>query len=138
MAGGRRQALALRDRLDNLGGVEERPQNSQSAPLPDGDRNSRGQFVTGNPGGPGNRNFRHALEIAGRWDEAISRTCHVERMAKATEAVLTKAEGGDVAAYRAIAEYTKGPPMPYEALGRIAELEERLRRLDELLARRQA
>lgn len=78
---------------------------SNGADGTDIERTPRGQFAPGNRGGPGcPPAARRARQLRARLDEAMRATCSDERLRKAIDAVLAKAERGDVAALRTILE----------------------------------
>ena len=82
-------------------------------------RDPRGRFQQGNPGGPGNPFARHVAELRAAMLAAVT----AERMAAVVEAMLTRAEDGDVQAARLVMSYTLGEPCA-------ADFEERLERLE--------
>jgi hypothetical protein len=89
-------------------------------------RDTHGRFGPGNKGGPGSPVARHARELAERFDEAIFKTCSPDRLLAMLDAVLKRAEAGDIPAARLIQELIADRDIPL-----------RLERLEELLERRE-
>jgi hypothetical protein len=86
-------------------------------------RNERGQFKPGTKGGPGSPVARHARETAQRFDEAIFKVCAPDRLVVMLDAVLKRAEAGDVPASEFIRRVCmdRDIPMRLERLEEFAE-----------------
>jgi hypothetical protein len=92
-------------------------------------RDEGGRFKTGTKGGPGNPRAKYARQMSDRILEAGFKTCDPNRLLKAWDAVMAKAETGDIPAMKLILEYVDGPAgMRFTT--------ERIERLEELLAER--
>ena len=91
-------------------------------PSPNGHngRERSGRFAPGNGGGPGNP---HSKQTA-RLRSALLRAVSEGDLEKAAAAVLKKAIGGDVIAFRELCDRLLGKPSPTELLERIEALEQ--------------
>jgi hypothetical protein len=90
--------------------------NGQAALVPatpaaaGGDRNARGQFVTGNRGGPGNPFARRVAALRSALLEAIT----PEQIADLVKAMYARALKGDMAAASILLRYAVGAPITGE------------------------
>ena len=82
-------------------------------------RNERGQYVTGNKGGPGNPLARRCNQLRAAALEAVTGP-DIQRILKA---MVECAIGGDVAAAKLVLSYTLGAPINVDAEERVASLE---------------
>ena len=80
-------------------------------PSPNGSngRDSKGRFAPGNSGGPGNPAGKYVYELKRTILELMTAD-GCARMHRVWEAMATKAEAGDTAAARLVAEYSIGRP----------------------------
>jgi len=85
-------------------------------------RLANGQFGPGNKLGKGNPFNRQACQLRA----ALFRAVDADGMEKAAAAVLEKAYGGDVGAFRELCNRTLGLPSATEVLDRLAAIEARL------------
>jgi len=85
------------------------------------DRDNRGRFAKGNPGGPGNPNARHAAALRSTIREAVT----PEDMAEVMRVLLDKAKAGELAAIRELFDRTIGKPTESELSERLDQLEAR-------------
>ena len=103
--------------------------NSGDAPNSNGDwkRDGQGRFGPGNKGGPGAGIVaRHARELAERFDEATFKVCAPDRLVAMLDAVLKRAEAGDVQA----AEFIRRILMDRDIPMRLERLEQLYNRGD--------
>ncbi|HET6249488.1 MAG TPA: hypothetical protein VFE47_17495 [Tepidisphaeraceae bacterium] len=107
--------------------MSENPPTSNGA-NGDGERGANGRFLPGNKGGPGNPAARYAREVRERLNDALFKTCSPDRLLALIDALLRKAEAGDVAAARLLLERIAGPPVA-------VDLQERLESVEELVAK---
>lgn len=91
-----------------------------------GDRHANGQFKIGNPGGPGNPRAAQARQVRARLDSAQFKVCSEDRLVAMYDAILRRAEAGDVQAAKLIIEHVKGPPLNTEVAERIENIEQAL------------
>ena len=75
-----------------------------NAPISNGGNGRRadGTFAFGNSGGPGSPVSKFAVKFRLLVDGVLDEVCTRERLIKATEKCLVKAEGGDIQCYREI------------------------------------
>ena len=76
--------------------------------LPAADYDSKGHFARGNKGGPGNPFARQVGQLRKRILEALG----TERFDRVLEAVIEKAEKGDIPAAKLLFQYALGKPGP--------------------------
>lgn len=87
------------------------------------ERSSKGQFLKGNRGGPGNP---HAASTA-KLRAALHKTVTALRLKKIVESLLKEAENGNVSAAKIVLDRVLGKiPDPIDIEARIAELENRI------------
>lgn len=84
----------------------QQPSGNGTVGSVDGPRNARGQFVKGNPGGPGRG---PGTTAAGR-RAAFVASVTPEALAKIAKAMVDAALEGDVAAAKVVLSYVIGPP----------------------------
>ena len=82
------------------------PSPESAAPSPD--RDARGRFAAGNPGGYGNPFARQVAALRQAMLEGVTG----EDLAAVFQAVLAKARAGDLAAARLVLAYAVGKPAP--------------------------
>ena len=93
------------------------------ARVPSAYHGSNGRFVKGNPGGPGNP---HAQQVA-RLRSALHQALTEDAIAAVAQAMLKKAQGGDVGAARLLLAYAVGKPLAGSAANVVdTEITERL------------
>src|SRR5688500_9434542 len=85
-------------------------------------RGSDGRVIAGNPGGPGNPQVRQAARLRA----ALLRAVDEAQLQATAEAILQKAIGGDVSAFKELCDRVLGRPSQSDTLERIAVLEEKL------------
>lgn len=83
------------------------------------DRDARGRFAPGNPGGPGNPHARQVARLRAALLEAVTPADVREIIAVVVEA----ARGGDLAAAKLLFDRLLGPPVEADLIARIEELE---------------
>lgn len=96
-----------------------------------GDRDNRGRFKTGWRGGPGNPRARAARQLRDRLDDALFKVCSPDRLVSAIDAILRRAEAGDVPALKLLLERIGGLPAVTALLDRVEELERLMETTDE-------
>ena len=87
-----------------------------------GDRDSRGRFAPGCPGGPGNPHAKQVAALRSALLEAVT----PEDVAAIIAKLIAQAKDGDLPSAREVLSRALGPPIP-------ADLLERLERLETLL-----
>jgi hypothetical protein len=85
--------------------TEEQAAASKAPPK---DRNTQGQFVRGNPGGPGNPHARSCARMLEVFRNAVSE----EDMLRIVNKMIEKAANGDACAAKLIVAYCIGKPLP--------------------------
>jgi len=70
------------------------------------DRDARGQFKKGNPGGPGNPDWKKASKYKSALKQAVS----VQDLVDVFKALVKLAKGGDIDAIRLLSAYAIGKP----------------------------
>ena len=75
-------------------------------PVPTPDHDAKGHFARGNKGGPGNPFARQVGQLRKRIVEALG----TERFDRVLEAVIVKAEAGDIPAAKLLFQYALGQP----------------------------
>lgn len=82
-------------------------------------RNARGQFVQGNKCGRGNPFSRHVNRLRAALLEEVPE----DRLRAIVEALMQKAETGDLGAIKILLDRVFGPPVPADILERLEALE---------------
>ena len=83
------------------------------------DRDTRGRFARGNPGGPGNP---HASQVA-KLRAALHRTVAEEDMVAMIAKLVGMARDGNLATAKLLIDRVLGPPVPADILERMERLE---------------
>ena len=89
----------------------------------DGDRDERGRFKPGWKGGPGAPSAKYARQLSATLSEVLFTVASRDRLVSVIDAMLKRAEAGDVAAARLIVERLGGPCIDATIGERIAQLE---------------
>ena len=91
---------------------------------PNGDRDTRGRFVKGNPGGPGNPLAKKANQLR----VALSRAVTVADVRAIAKRMIEAALGGDVQAAKLILDRAIGPSVEWDLIERLETLEASLKK----------
>lgn len=86
------------------------------------ERDERGRFLPGNPGGPGNPHARQVAQLRAALLEAVT----PEDVREIIGVVVEAARGGDLAAAKLLFDRLLGPPVEADLIARIEELEDLL------------
>ena len=70
------------------------------------ERDAKGRFAKGNPGGPGNPYARQVAELR----KELLQRCTPERIGKIADRMMELAEGGNVSAAKLVFQYVLGKP----------------------------
>ncbi|NLE38906.1 MAG: hypothetical protein GX621_12855 [Pirellulaceae bacterium] len=94
---------------------------SPSANGPNGnrERDHRGRFAKGNPGGPGNPLAARVAMLR----SAIIAAVDDKDVAEVVARLIVQAKSGDVAAAKLFLERVFGPPLPVDIIERLEKLE---------------
>jgi len=95
---------------------------STNGPNGEGDRDSRGRFTKGNPGGPGNPFASKTSKLRSALLGAVTQTA----MRRIIKAIVAEAEKGDVQAAKLVFDRCLGPAEALDVLRRLEQIEERL------------
>ena len=90
-------------------------------------RDSRGRFAKGNPGGPGNPHAAKVAKLRTAFLDAVTE----EDVRNVLAALVAEARAGSVPAIREFLTRVMGQPQAVDAIERLAELEAALERLEE-------
>src|SRR5947209_4844825 len=82
------------------------PVDPTPVPEPKSNQDTRGRFVRGNAGGPGNPFARRVAELRKQLLEAVDASA----LGRLVDALIEKAKNGDVAAARLVFHYALGKP----------------------------
>ena len=86
---------------------------------PNGNRDARGRFVKGNPGGPGNPYGQKVAQLRSALFLAVS----ANDLRAVVKKLLQLAKGGDVQAAKVVLDRLLGPPVEVDILERLERLE---------------